>query len=216
MKDEDLALSTRRAPAWKDAVLSRDEQFGLKRIALVKEAARAFSLRGYHDTTLEDVAKALGVTKGALYYYVMSKQEILFECHVISNDLGDQAIAYATALEGSGCDKAVALARRYMELLVGEAGMLAVLTEFDALEPQNRRIIAARRAIFDRTFREFMAQGVSDGSIRPGVDPKITAFFYLGAVNWATRWFDPAGDISGSEVSDRFADLFDAAIRLRS
>lgn len=214
--DVDLALSTRRAPAWKDAVLSRDEQFGLKRIALVKEAARAFSLRGYHGTSLDDVAKVLGVTKGALYYYVKSKQEILFECHVISNDLGDQAIAYATGLDGSGCDRAVALGRRYMELLVGEAGTLAILTEFDALEPQNRRIISARRANFDRTFREFIAQGLVDGSVRPAVDPKITAFFYLGAVNWTTRWFDAAGDIPGAEVADRFADLLDAAIRLRA
>ena len=194
-------------------MLSRDAQYDLKRIALIKEAARAFSLRGYHDTSLMDVAKELGVTKGALYYYVKSKQDILFECHAISNDLGDQAIAYATALEGRGCDKAVALTRRYMELLIGETGALAILTEFDALEPQNRKIIAARRAIFSRTFREFIAQGLTDGSVRSGVDPNITALFYLGAVNWSTRWFDPTGAMSGTEVSDRFADLFGASIR---
>ncbi|MBP6816278.1 MAG: helix-turn-helix transcriptional regulator, partial [Burkholderiaceae bacterium] len=79
-----------RGPAaWSNVVVSRDEQFRLKRNALLREAARAFSGRGYHNTSLDDVAAVLGVTKAALYHYVRSKQEILFECHMLSLDLGD-------------------------------------------------------------------------------------------------------------------------------
>jgi AcrR family transcriptional regulator len=203
-----------RAGPWKDAVQSRDEQFGAKRLTLIKEAARAFSARGYHDTSLEDVARELGVTKGALYYYVKSKQEILFECHVICNDLGDRAIEIARDVAGSGFDKVIALISHYLGLLLGEAGTLAVLTEFDALEPHNRNVIAARRAYFDRFFRDLLIEGIEDGSIRE-LDPKLTVFFFLGSVNWMTVWFDPAGGLSGPEVATHFVDLLAEAIRKR-
>ncbi len=156
-----------KASVWKDAVLSRDEQYDLKRKALIQEAARAFSARGYHDTSLVDVARELGVTKGALYYYVKSKQEILFECHMSSIELGDRAIAHARSIEGNGFDAAVALAHRYMELLVGEAGTLAVLTEFDALESENRKVVAAGRARFGGVLRELEHRAVNMIHIRP-------------------------------------------------
>ncbi|WP_242098541.1 TetR/AcrR family transcriptional regulator [Sphingomonas sp. CROZ-RG-20F-R02-07] len=202
----------KREAVWKNAVQSSDEQFGAKRAALIREAARAFSARGYHDTSLIDVAQELGVTKAALYYYVKSKQDILFECHVISNDLADQASAIALQAKGTGFDRMVLLARTYIDLLVGEAGTLAVLTEFDALEPHNRKVIAARRARFDRTLRELLEEGMKDGSVRR-LDPKLTVFFFLGAVNWMTRWFDPGGERTGQQVSDTFVDLLSQGIR---
>ena len=65
-----------KSSAWKVTVLSREEQYDLKRKGLIQEAARAFSTRGYHATSLADVARELGVTKGALYYYVKSKQDM--------------------------------------------------------------------------------------------------------------------------------------------
>ena len=86
-----------KSSAWKVTVLSREEQYDLKRKVLIQEAARAFSTRGYHATSLADVARELGVTKGALYYYVKSKQDILFECHVNSIALGDRAIEGSVA-----------------------------------------------------------------------------------------------------------------------
>ena len=203
-----------KSSVWKATVLSRDEQYDLKRKALFQEAARAFSARGYHDTSLVDVARELGVTKGALYYYVKSKQEILFECHMSSIELGDRAIEHARSIDGSGFDSVLALAHRYMELLVGESGTLAVLTEFDALEPENRKIVAAGRTRFGNTFRELIERGQADGSVRGAINAKIAEFFYLGAVNWATRWFDPGGELDGSLVAAQFADLFAAAIRV--
>ena len=203
-----------KSSVWKATVLSRDEQYDLKRKALIQEAARAFSARGYHDTSLVDVARELGVTKGALYYYVKSKQEILFECHMSSIELGDRAIEHARSIDGSGFDSVVALAHRYMELLVGESGTLAVLTEFDALEPETRKIVAAGRTRFGNTFRELLERGQADGSVRGAINAKIAEFFYLGAVNWATRWFDPGGELDGSRVAAQFADLFAAAIRV--
>ena len=205
----------RKADAWKDAGQSRDEQFAAKRAALIRKAARAFSARGFYNTSLDDIAAELGVTKPALYYYVKNKEEILYACHQISNELGAQAMAYAESVAGNGLDRVVALARRYVELLTGEFGASAVLMEFDALQPENRKTIVAGRNRFDRRFRALIAKGVEDGSIRK-VDPKLTVFFYMGSVNWMTRWFRPDGAFSGQEMADRFADYLRESIRAHS
>jgi AcrR family transcriptional regulator len=209
-----LPAKPRQVSAWKNAVLNRDEQFTLKRRALVREAARAFSARGYYNTSLDDVAKQLGVTKAALYYYVKGKEEILFECHEISSDLADQAMAFAETVEGTGFGRVMALARRYLELLTSEFGAFAVLTEIDALTPAYRKVITARRDRFDHQFRTYVAAGIADGSIRP-IDPKLTVFYFMGAVNWMTRWFNPHGTFNSQQIAEQFTDFLAEAIRAR-
>jgi AcrR family transcriptional regulator len=214
-KETELPVRPRRADAWKDAGQSRDDQFAAKRAALIRKAARAFSARGFYNTSLDDIAAELGVTKPALYYYVKNKEEILYACHLIASELGAQAMTFAESLPGSGLDRVVSLARRYVELLTGEFGASAVLTEFDALQPGNRKTIVAARDRFDRRFRALIAKGVEDGSIRQ-VDPKLTVFFFMGSVNWMTHWFRPDGAYSGQEMADRFADYLRESIRARS
>lgn len=199
---------------WNDTVQSRDQQFALKRNALLKEAARAFSSHGYHATSLDDVAKTLGVTKPALYYYVKNKQEILFECHMLAQDLGERAFDHALKAGKDSREVVLVLGRTYIELLTSEIGACAVLAEINALDPANREIVATRRDKFERRFRSLLDKGMAEGSIRT-VDPKLTVFFFMGAVNWMTRWFDPEGPRSGEEIARIFADLLDHAISAR-
>lgn len=209
-----MAQRGRHSSAWKNVVLSRDQQFSLKRTALLREAARAFSAQGYHDSSLDDVARTLGVTKAALYYYVKNKQEILFECHMLSQDLGDQALKHSEENGHTALEKIVLLGGRYIELMTSELGSCAVLGEFDALEPENRAIIARRRSKFDRHFRKLIRDGIRDGTIR-AVDPKLTVFFFMGAINWMARWFRPEGNLTGEEIARHFVDFLKESIRSR-
>jgi AcrR family transcriptional regulator len=181
---------------------------------LVREAARAFSARGYHDTSLDDVAKALGVTKPALYYYVKNKQEILFECHMLSYDLGDQALEYGEKNGKTGFEKILLLVKNYIELITSEMGSSVVLVELDSLDAENRARVIRRRDKFDRYCRRLVAQGIKDGSIR-SMDPKLTVFFFMGAINWMTRWFKTDGPLTGEQIAEHFADFLTAAISRR-
>jgi AcrR family transcriptional regulator len=208
-----VAQRGRHSSAWKNVAPSRDQLFKLKRNALLREAAKAFSARGYHDTSLDEVAKALGVTKPALYYYVKNKQEILFECHMLSQDLGEVALAYGLEHGETGRERIVNVCRRYIELITGELGSFAVLSEYSALEPANRETIGKRRDHFQNEFSKIVAGGKADGSIR-NVDPRMTAFFFMGAINWMTQWFRPDGSLSGKEIAHHFADLMDHALTL--
>jgi AcrR family transcriptional regulator len=197
--------------AWANVVMSVDEQYALKRRALMKQAARAFSLNGYEATSLLDIAKIMGVTKTALYHYVTSKQEILLECHLLSHELGEQAIKYASAHGRGSLGKVRLLARKYIELLTGEMGSCAVLLEFNALTGQNRALVARHRDSFERHARNLVKAALAERNIKHR-DPKLAVFFFMGAVNWLTRWYRPDGDLSGEFIAEQFSDMFVNAI----
>lgn len=199
---------------WSAVFPSRDEQFQLKRMALLREAARAFSANGYHNTSLDDVAASLGVTKAALYYYVKTKQEILFECHMLAMDLGDQALEYGRTHGRNAHEKIILFCQRYIELITGEMGSFAVLGEFNALEAKRREIVLRRRDEFEEIFKAIVQEGIEEGSIRQ-VDPKLACFFFMGAVNWMTRWFRPQGELAGETIAAEFKSMFSEGIRPR-
>lgn len=193
-------------PRWNNALQTRDEVQKLKREAVLKEAGRAFGKRGYHNTSLDDVAKALQVSKGTLYNYVKDKQEILYECHALALEIGDRALAHGLAAGRDGAGILRATLVRYIELLTDELGACAVLMEVDAMRPEDREAAVTRRDDFERAFVKMLKQGIKDGSIRD-VDPKLAVFTFMGAVNWLPRWFSAEGRLSGAEVAEQVTDL---------
>jgi AcrR family transcriptional regulator len=189
--------------------------FERKRAAVLREAGRAFAKRGFHNTSLDDVAAALDVTKAALYTYVKTKNEILYECHKISMDLGESALDSALRTEGSAADKL----ERFLELYIGhitrEDGMFAILSEIDALSPGDRAKIVKRRDAFEKRVGGLLRAGVEDGSLEP-VDPKVVIFAFMGAMHWVARWFDSDGRISSSEMAKSLSDVLMRGVRRRS
>lgn len=191
---------------WNDAVLTRDEQYRLKRQAVIREAGRAFSREGFHGTSLEDIAKTLNVTKAALYHYVKGKHEILYECHKLAQSLGEEAMQKASEEGDNGLEKLKLFLTSYIETLTGEFGSCVVLTDVDSLRAEDRREIIAGRDKFDAGFRAMIQEGVDDGSIR-SCDPKLADLLIMGAVNWVPKWFSPDGDRTGREIAEGFVDL---------
>ena len=193
-------------PRWKNDLQTNDEIQRLKRDAVIKAAGRAFSKRGYHNTSLDDVAKALQVSKGTLYNYVEDKQAILFECHEMALDIGERAFEFSKEHPGSGAEVLEATLCRYIELLTEELGACGVLMEVDGLRPEDRERVAKRRNVFEKNFVKIIKQGVGDGSMKD-IDPKLAVFTFMGAINWMPRWFSPEGRLSGAEVARQMTDL---------
>lgn len=193
-------------PRWKNAHQTSDEIQRLKREAVIKEAGRAFSKRGYHNTSLDDVAKALQVAKGTLYNYVRDKQEILFECHKLALEIGDRAFEYGRSTGSSGAEVLHHTILHYLELLTGELGTCAVLMEVDALRPEDREVVVQHRDVFERGFVSVIQAGIKDGSIRR-IDPHLAVFTLMGVVNWLPRWFIPEGRLSGKKIAEQMTDI---------
>jgi TetR/AcrR family transcriptional regulator len=176
-----------------------------RRIEILKSAAAAFRRRGYHGASVDEIASALDMTKGNLYYYFQNKEEILFACHDYSLDellgLMDHVRAEPTRPD----DKLRTLILAFIHMMLDELQATALTLDLQALSPPLMKRIIAKRDRFDRGLREIIQQGMDQGLFRAG-NPKMIAFAMMGAVNWITKWFDPAGPMSSEEIGQRFAD----------
>ncbi|WP_342713526.1 TetR/AcrR family transcriptional regulator [Bradyrhizobium sp. B124] len=179
---------------------ARDE----KREAVLRAAVQLFLEQGYHRATLNDVAKRLNITKPALYNYFRSKDEILFECWSIGHELVDDCIAETSAGAGSGLGKLRKLTIRYAELMTTDYGKSLVRFDLRDLSEHNRKIVQTAKRRIDRAFRDYIASGIADGSVKP-CDPKLAAFAIAGSLNWIGHWFQPSGEMTGHAVAEEFA-----------
>ncbi len=176
-----------------------------RRIDILKSAAAAFRRRGYHGASVDEIASALEMTKGNLYYYFRNKEEILYACHEYSLDVLLGLLEEVRAESCPADEKLRKLVLAFVHLILDELQATALTLDLQALSPPLLRKVIARRDSFDHGLREIIQQGMDEGRFTPG-DPKMVAFAMMGAVNWITKWFDPAGPMTSDDIGRAFAD----------
>src|SRR5262247_136368 len=177
------------------------------RVDILKSAAAAFRKLGYHGATVEQIAAALQMKKGNLYYYFRNKEEILFACHQYSLD---RLMQLLDDVEHSGVEadeKLRRLVNAFVHTILDELHGTALLLDLEALTPSHLKTVIARRDRFERGVRQVLEAGIAEGHFGAG-DPKLLAFAMFGAVNWIPRWFNPEGAASSQQIADLFADFF--------
>jgi AcrR family transcriptional regulator len=197
---------------WGETIPDRGEQYEMKRQVVLRTAARIYTERGFHGATLTDIAEALNISKPTLYYYFKSKDEILFECH----RLGIEAITDGeTPMPPPGSrttrERLHEFLRRYVRMVVDDFGTCLVITGTNALEPENRAAVVTGRREIDGMLRAILREGHEDRSF-DCPDPKVTAMFVFGAMNWIPHWFHREGQISIDDLSARLVAFVDRAL----
>lgn len=185
-----------------------------RRIEILKSAAAAFRRRGYHGASVDEIASALDMTKGNLYYYFQNKEEILFACHDYSLDELLALMDEVRAETSSPDDKLRRLILAFVHMMLDELQGTALTLDLQALSPALMKRIIAKRDRFDHGLREIIQQGMDEGSFRTG-DPKMIGFAIMGAVNWITKWFDPEGPMTSEDIGQRFADYLVGGLHRR-
>lgn len=186
-----------------------------RRLDILKSAAAAFRRRGYHGASVDEIASALEMTKGNLYYYFRNKEEILFACHDYSLDVLLGLLEDVQASGAAPDAKLRTLVLAFVHVILDELQGTALTLDLQALSPPLLRKVIARRDVFDRGVRAIVQQGMDQGLFAPG-DPKMVTFALLGAVNWITRWYDPAGPMSSEQIGQAFADYLVGGLRQRA
>ena len=189
------------------AAFDREDQRHRKREAVVRAAAVAFNERGFWNTSMDDVAAALGISKPTLYQYFRSKQEILFECHRIAAFHGEAGLADAQDHDGPALDKLLIYVRRFMMGFFDDLGSCAVLLDVNSLIDEHRAEIVRRRDAVSDGVEALIAGGIQDGSIA-SCDPKLAALFIFGVVNWMSVWYRSGGPKVPEAIADEFLRLF--------
>lgn len=185
---------------WENDRRTSDQIREIKRQAVLKEASRAFGRKGYHNTSLDDVARSLNISKGTLYNYVRDKQEILFECHKEALEIGDEAMAHAAAAADGAAQLRSAISF-YLERIAENLGACAALLEVDALRPEDRKVAVERRRGFEQRISAMVERGIEDGSLKPGLDPLLVVRTVMGAINWIPRWYDADKHAAPTELA---------------
>lgn len=180
----------------------------MQRADIVQAAAQIFRQKGYHATSMQDIADAVHLQKASLYHHIESKQEILLE---ILDAALDRLTADISAVVESDLSPTVKLrlALKAYTLRLNEDRDLAsvLLLEYRGLEPGLRARHIARRDRIDLLWRRLVREGIDAGEFRR-VDPTLTSFALLGVQNWMITWFRDNGRLTAAQAAEGFADLF--------
>src|SRR5690348_8267250 len=195
---------------------SRERQHDreVKREAVIRAAAHAFNLKGYHNTSLDDIAAALEVTKPTVYYYVTNKEQLLFECFVAGVELIRTGFREAKTLNAPALARLNAVLRNYAQAVASEFGWCMVRVEDQDLSPAMSSHIKALKSEIDQGIRRLIREGIQDGSIHP-CDPKMTAFALAGSLNWIAHWYKENQSMTPAQIADSFITVFDSGLRPR-
>lgn len=180
----------------------RERQREAKRNAVLQAAAQLFNERGFHATSLDDIAARLKVTKPTLYYYVKSKDEILLQCVGKGLALMLDGIETSRAAGGKAIDQLMACMHVYATAVTQDFGRCLIRVGDEQLPPESRKELRRLKSAIDQELRRLVAAGVAEGSIEP-CDPKITAFVIAGALSWIGRWYQPNGEYTAEQVAQQ-------------
>lgn len=186
-----------------------------KRDAVLRTAAELFNEKGFHATSLDEVAERLNVSKPTVYYYVKNKDEILFECVRIGLEMLEQASNEAIQKGGDSKENLIAVMRKYAEIVTMDFGMCLIRVGEDPLPLESRRKLRRLKSSIDLKFRSLIQQGIADGTLMP-CDPKIAAFTIAGALSWIARWYDPKGPLIVEDITSQCVDLLMNGLNRRS
>lgn len=190
---------------WNNALSAAPDPREIRKRALVIAAGRAFGQRGFHNTTLDDIANVLAVSKPALYRYIKSKHEILYECHRIAIGMSEESLVEAEAVASNPLDIVRLYVENYIRKMTSELGTCVVLTEYYSMTPEHNRLIQKRRRALDNRLRATIQRGIAEQIIAP-CNVKLAVFFFMGAINNINRWFSETGETGGEEIAQVFAE----------
>jgi AcrR family transcriptional regulator len=170
--------------------------------AVLLVAAKTFTERGYDGTSMEDVARRLGVTKSAIYHHVSGKDELLRLATDRALDGLAAVVDEASTIEGPAIDRLEHAVRRSVEVLVDELPFVTLLLRVRGNTPVEKRAIARRREI-DHALAALVAKAEAEGDVRTDVDPELTARLLFGTVNSLVEWYRPTrGGTAKTELAD--------------
>ena len=185
--------------------------FAGRREIVLRAAARAFNENGIQNTSMEDVAARLNVTKPSLYRYVSSKDEIIEQCLAQALLADRQLLADAAELPGTGLGKLRYVARRWLKDVVSDFGRSIVVLDVHTLTPkclrQHKKVVDQMK----RGIKSILQEGISDGSIRT-CDTTIVTMSLIGLLNSSAHWYRHERPLDIDQIANELTALLEQGI----
>jgi len=176
--------------------------------SIVDTAAELFARDGFGSTSLDDIAVMLGVTKGALYYHVKNKEEILRLIYLTVLTASEEPLHHIVEAELSPLEKLQRAVEHQATVAADRSpAMIVFYREHPHLTGPFAKEITLRKKAYERYFEQIIEEGQLAGAFQLNVDPKIVTFGILGMCNWMSQWFRPDGQFTHQLVSTMFANM---------
>ncbi|HUZ51522.1 MAG TPA: TetR/AcrR family transcriptional regulator [Streptosporangiaceae bacterium] len=186
----------------------RGQRWHDRRTSIVDAAAKLFAERGYHATGTAELCAAVGLGKGSLYYYVESKENLLYLIHDrVMTQVLDLATRIADIAEPAA-DRLRLLGQEQISIISTYPDHVWVfLHEYKALTGERAEQFTASRRRYERCIERILSDGVESGefAIR---DVRITALAWLGMHNYTYIWFQPSKSLTVARLASEFYELF--------
>jgi AcrR family transcriptional regulator len=187
---------------------ARSAKWQKRREDIIDNSATVIARRGYHATSTTELCEANDLGKGALYYYIGSKERLLAAIH---DRVMDEVLTGADRVKQAGGTPPEQLSMLGTELLDVIARypdhVWVFLHEFPALTGDNATQFRVRRREYEGRVEGVLKAGIKSGDFRKS-DPKLTARAWLGMHNYTYLWLKAGGKLSAAQVADHFADIF--------
>lgn len=175
---------------------------------ILDAAAQIFSQKGFHATSMQDIAQAVRLQKGSLYHHINSKQEILVDVLNRALDMLIEHIEQEICEAKPPDEKLRQAMQTYLLAMLEHRDLASVLLlEHRSLEPAYQSRHIPRRDRFERLWRDLIQEGL-DQQVFSCADPGMASRALLGVMNWTITWYRPEGSLSPENIAGQFADLF--------
>ena len=172
---------------------------------LARQAARLFAEKGYHGTSMGDLAQAMGVQKGSLYAHLEGKEDLLYET-MLEGARAFHGVLDAIPEALPATEKIHLALRGHLRLVAGQLDVATVFVqEWKYLGGQRREEIIGERRRYEARIRELFREGREHGELRSDLDEAAAALLFLSAANWAYTWLREGTDTDA--LADRFYAL---------
>ncbi len=174
---------------------------------VLESAANFFFTKGFHGTTVEDVARDVGMLKGSLYYYIKSKDDLLYEILYKVIEQGDAYIAKQIDPEGDPVEQLKKALEAQIDYIIRNRVRVGLfLHEFDSLSGKRQQIVLALMTRYNNRFVELVRRGQEQGKFVDG-NPRLIVNGFLGMCNWIYRWYHSEHDIEPEAIKRVFVQI---------
>jgi AcrR family transcriptional regulator len=183
-----------------EATLTRKEQ-------IYDAAERLFSERGYHATTMREIARELDIEGGSLYSHISGKQDLLYQIVLRGSDQFLRAARVALAENGTARERLLGFMRRHLAIMAESTPRAIVhFHEWRHLEPAHQAVIRAHRDEYEGVLRQIVRDGVASGEFT-SADERQISLHVLSLLNWTYQWYKPSGTWNADDLAEQFFDI---------
>lgn len=173
-----------------------------RRDEVLQTAAQVFYEKGYDATTTQDIADRLGILKGSLYYYIDTKEALLFELIDDAYTGTLERLHTALASDDTPLEKLRFLVSSHVTYLIDNLVRTALsLHEARSLSPEHAAVLRSEQQEYRKGLETIIRAGQEAGEIDPELDVSVAALGVLGAMNWVYRWYQPKGPLTPEQIA---------------